>query len=65
VPDRARLAGDGHGHPAAIDGVAPRLARDPALDVARHARELASLFVRAIRAEDGHPRETHEEPEQS
>ena len=32
---------------AAIDTVGPRLIRDPALDVAHHARELASLFVRA------------------
>jgi hypothetical protein len=50
---------------AAIDGVAPRLARYPGLDVAYHTHELASLFVRAIRAEDGHPRETHEKPKAS
>jgi hypothetical protein len=45
---------------AAIYEVTPRLARDPGLDVAHHARELASLFVCAIRAEDGHPRGTGE-----
>lgn len=50
---------------AAIDGVAPRLAREPGLDVAHHARELASLFVRATRAEGSHPEETHSEPEES
>ena len=35
---------------AAIDTVGPRLVRDPELDVAHHARELASMFVRAARS---------------
>ena len=37
---------------AAIDTVGPRLVRDPELDVAHHARELASMFVRAARSEE-------------
>jgi hypothetical protein len=46
---------------AAIDEVTPRLARDPGLDVAHHARELASLFVvLSARRTD-----IHEEPEES
>jgi AcrR family transcriptional regulator len=37
---------------AAIDTVGPRLVRDPEVDVAHHARELASMFVRAARSEE-------------
>jgi len=37
---------------AAIDTVGPRLIRDPGLDVGHHARELASMFVRAARNEE-------------
>jgi TetR/AcrR family transcriptional regulator, fatty acid metabolism regulator protein len=40
---------------AAIDAVPARLARDPALDIAHHARELADLFQLATRPE-GDPR---------
>jgi TetR/AcrR family transcriptional regulator, fatty acid metabolism regulator protein len=36
---------------AAIDSVAPLLARDPVLDVGHHARELADLFLRATSPE--------------
>ena len=35
---------------AAIDGVAPLLARDPGLDAGHHARELSDLFLRATSA---------------
>ena len=40
---------------AAIDSVAPLLARDPGLDVDHHARELADLFLRATSPEGSHP----------
>jgi TetR/AcrR family transcriptional regulator, fatty acid metabolism regulator protein len=40
---------------AAIDSVAPLLARDPGLDVGHHARELADLFLRATSPEGSHP----------
>jgi len=39
---------------AAIDSVAPLLARDPGLDAGHHARELADLFLRAT-SEGSHP----------
>jgi hypothetical protein len=50
---------------AAIDTVGPRLVRDPGLDVAHHARELASLFVppaarRASRRRRTRNRRNHE-----
>jgi AcrR family transcriptional regulator len=50
---------------AVIDGVAPRLARDPGLDVAHHAREIADLFIRATRAEGSLPEQAHKGPEES
>jgi len=50
---------------AAIDAMAPRLARDPGLDVGHYAREIADLFVRATRAEDSSPDQPHKEPEES
>jgi hypothetical protein len=40
---------------AAIDAVPARLARNPALDIGHHARELADLFEFATRPE-GDPR---------
>jgi AcrR family transcriptional regulator len=40
---------------AAIDSVAPLLARDPGLDAGHHARELAGLFLRAASPEGNHP----------
>ena len=40
---------------AAIDSVAPLLARDPGLDAGHHARELADLFLRATSPEGSHP----------
>ena len=39
---------------AAIDSMAPLLARDPGLDVGHHARELANLFLRATSPEGSH-----------
>jgi AcrR family transcriptional regulator len=47
---------------AAIDTVGPRLIRDPGLDVAHHARELASLFVRAAIKDEATLTEEREEP---
>src|ERR1700749_1490370 len=47
---------------AAIDTVGPRLVRDPGLDVAHYARELASLFVRAASKEEAARSEEKEEP---
>jgi TetR/AcrR family fatty acid metabolism transcriptional regulator len=40
---------------AALDAVAPRLARDPGLDLGHHARELAELFHIATRPEGAPP----------
>ena len=50
---------------AAIDTVGPRLVRDPGLDVAHHARELASMFVRAARKEEIPPGAHHPRQEES
>jgi hypothetical protein len=50
---------------AAIDTVGPRLVRDPELDVAHHARELASMFVRAARSEEIPPAAHHPHQEES
>jgi TetR/AcrR family transcriptional regulator, fatty acid metabolism regulator protein len=50
---------------AAIDTVGPRLVRDPELDVAHHARELASMFVRAARSEEIPPAAHHPHREES
>ena len=50
---------------AAIDTVGPRLVRDPELDVAHHARELASMFARAARSEEIPPAAHHSRQEQS
>ena len=47
---------------AAIDTVGPRLVRNPGLDVAHHARELASLFVRAASKDEATRPEEREEP---
>ena len=47
---------------AAIDTVGPRLIREPGLDVAHHARELASLFVRAAINDEATRPEEREEP---
>jgi hypothetical protein len=47
---------------AAIDTVGPRLVRNPGLDVAHHARELASLFVRAAINDEAARPEEREEP---
>jgi len=47
---------------AAIDTVGPRLIRDPGLDVAHHARELASMFVRAAINDEATLPEEREEP---
>jgi AcrR family transcriptional regulator len=47
---------------AAIDTVGPRLIRDPELDIAHHARELASLFVRAASKDEATRPEEREEP---
>jgi AcrR family transcriptional regulator len=50
---------------AAIDTIGPRLIRDPGLDVAHHARELASMFVRAARKEEIPPAAHHPHQEES
>jgi len=50
---------------AAIDTVGPRLVRDPEVDVAHHARELASMFVRAARSEEIPPAAHHPHQEES
>jgi len=47
---------------AAIDMVGPRLIRDPGLDVAHHARELASMFVRAAIKDEATLPDEREEP---
>ena len=47
---------------AAIDTLGPRLIREPGLDVAHHARELASLFVRAAIKDVAALPEEREEP---
>lgn len=47
---------------AAIDTVGPRLIRDPELDVAHRARELASMFVRAAIKDEATLPEKREEP---
>jgi hypothetical protein len=50
---------------AAIDTVGPRLVRDPGQDVEHHARELASMFVRAARKEEIPPAAHHPHQEES
>jgi AcrR family transcriptional regulator len=47
---------------AAIDTIGPRLIRDPGLDVAHHARELASMFVRAAIKDEATLPDEREEP---
>jgi AcrR family transcriptional regulator len=50
---------------AAIDTVGPRLIRDPGQDIEHHARELASMFVRAARKEEIPPVAHHPHQEES
>src|SRR6201986_2709524 len=50
---------------AAIDTAGPRLVRDPGLEGAHHARELASLFVRAARNQEGAPAANRPHQEES
>ncbi|HEY1003841.1 MAG TPA: TetR/AcrR family transcriptional regulator [Streptosporangiaceae bacterium] len=50
---------------AAIDTVGTRFIRDPGLDLAHHARELASMFIRAARNEENPPAAHHPHQEES